>query len=929
MVLAAGNSLMAEEPVRCRSRRRGNINTKSLISIFVFFLFFLASALSVSAQSNMNCSIYPRLSVPADMAPLINLYQGNDSHVEYGNESNYDFTVACKSNITNIGPNCSGNYVNVAQLYNYTDSHISVDNYYSRQVCFNASNTSLSWSSLITAIGAPHDDYECAFAIFNYSNSHVYDCDNVNASYNVNLRIAAGDVTPPTGSIVIYGINGTEFTGSRNVILNLTFADDMNVSACRWANDNAADLLSAPWENCTTVKAWILSEAEGNKTVYYEINDTSGNTAIFNDSIMYYFAQEYTPPSAPVVYDGLETDDIDWWNSNTTLSAHWFNSSEDISTIYYRYRILENGSCYNNDCNFTSVGEETQVTVENLALLEGSLYSFEVEAYNAGNLSASTISDGVRIDLTPPDAPDISSSTHPDQNRAYSSAYADFNWTAEDILSNGNMSGVTAYSYILDSSPGTAPDDIEEERDWETLAYLNNDGFSQPLKINGSGGTDYAYAVFSQLHTNMTVNDSIKVRVALAELVSDYRDLMNVKVYLARVAGTGDVSSFNLESSAISNINSVSWDIKYAYGMTLATIYEFTLTVNTTVNDGTDDIYIVVSGLSSDDNNRNTLAIAGATSGIDASTKNFVCSEVPACLQNTTNLDYSIEVKRADAGEWQTRYEALGDGTYYFHVKAKDAAGNWGDTAHYRINVAAGGVSVIIASPADGEIVTSETTSANISVRAVVSGNASVYIVAEHPDSSTYTSPSFVFSTTHTFENITIQQGRNELRAIANTSAGAVTTSSIVYVTLAPSIYQTTNKTLRVSYGACSDATPHLCYSTEGTNLVGVATESSSATAAGHAQADTSSNSIKIFMSKPFDLSKTSNDLEDNDFLDRTSPAFGYSDGMKKFVMGSELRYPDIYLDGDLNLQPGTYNLYIIHNGVTPDGRVNLTVEVR
>jgi len=82
-------------------------------------------------------------------------------------------------------------------------------------------------------------------------------------------------------------------------------------------------------------------------------------------------------------------------------------------------------------------------------------------------------------------------------------------------------------------------------------------------------------------------------------------------------------------------------------------------------------------------------------------------------------------------------------------------------------------------------------------------------------------------------------------------------------------------------------------------------------------------------MSKPFDLSKTSNDLEDNDFLDRTSPAFGYSDGMKKFVMGSELRYPDIYLDGDLNLQPGTYNLYIIHNGVTPDGRVNLTVEVR
>jgi hypothetical protein len=405
---------------------------------------------------------------------------------------------------------------------------------------------------------------------------------------------------------------------------------------------------------------------------------------------------------------------------------------------------------------------------------------------------------------------------------------------------------------------------------------------------------------------------------------------MDVKVYLAKIGDGTPISSFSMESSAISDIVSVSRDIAYAANLALATVYEFDLVVNDTTDDVAEDIYVVVSGLSSDDDNRNVLAIAGTTSSIDSSTKNFVCDELSSCLQNTTDLDYAIEVKRADSGDgWETRYESLGDGTYYFHVKARDVAGNWGDTSHYRINVAAGGVSVSIASPVDGELFTSDEPSANISVRAVVSGNASVYVVAEHPDGSTYTSPGFVYSTTHTFENITLEQGINEIYAVANTSAGAVTTSSVTYVTLAPSIYQTTNKTLRIGYAGCApSANPYICYSDEG-GYVGVGTESSGAIAAGYAQADTSSNTIKIFMSKQFDLSKASDDLEENDFLDQRSPSFGYGGDIQHFVIGSELRYPDVYLDGDLRLQPGKYDLYIIHSGVTPDGKVNLTVEVR
>jgi hypothetical protein len=897
-------------------------------------VFFIALAGAVSAQSNMNCSIYPRLSVPGDMVPLINMYQGNDSHVEYGNESVYAYTVACKSNITTIGPNCSGTYVNIAQLYNYTDSHISIDNYYSRMVCFNHSGPGLSWSVTTSAVPGTPANYECMFAIANYSNSHVYDCDNVNASYNVNIRLTVGDTTPPDASIIIYGPNGTEFTGTQNVFLNLSYYDVSGISMCRFAND-PTNLTSAPWENCTTVKAWLLSEGYGNKTVYFQVNDTEGNTATINDSIIYIFAQDYTPPTPPVVYDGLESYDIDWWNDNTTISAHWFNATEDISMIIYRYRLLENGSCYGGDCNFTELGAATEVTVENLSLKEAWVYSFEVQASNPFNISTTVRSNGSTIDLTPPAAPEIDSSTHPTEDLPYASSSAEFNWTASDILSNGNMSGIHGYSYLLDSDPGTAPDDIEEARYWETLASMYNNGYSQPLKINGSAPGDYAYAVSSQIHTNITTGDAINVRVALAELVSDYDDLMNIKVYLVKVAEGADIGSFNMEGSAITEVESVSWDVKYAYDMTLATVYEFNLVANQAVDDSADDIYVVVSGLSSDDDNRNVLAIAGTTSSayIDAGTKNYLFSEAGFVSQNTTTLDYAIEVQRADSGsEFTTTYDALPDGTYYFHVKAKDNAGNWGDTAHYKIIVSNEGVSIAIASPADGEIITSSQSTSNISVRVTVSGNASVTVYAKHPDNSIYASLPEVFGITHTFENILLHQGTNEVYAIANTSAGAITRSSTVYVILSPSIRAPTGKTLRVTYGGgCTpQGSAHICYTNAGDGYIGLGTEVDGSIPVGsYAQANTSMSSIKIFMSKQFNLAKADEHLADDDFLDLRTPSFGYGDAPQSFIMASELRYPDVYLNGNLKLSPGKYDLYITHSGVTPDGKVNLTVSVR
>ncbi|MBU2561795.1 MAG: hypothetical protein KKD17_05855 [Nanoarchaeota archaeon] len=904
-----------------------------MASIFLIATAILSVlALSVSAQSNFNCSVYNYSQVPGDMVRLINLYQGNNSHAEYGNESNYNWSVACKSNITTIDYGCSNNFLNVVQLFNYTNSHVSVDNVYSGQVCFNTSDGSLVWSLQLSDRSTVPADYECAFAIYNYSNSHVYECGHVNASYNVNIRLATTDVIPPTGSIVIYGPNGTEYTGTDNVFLNLTYDDNIGVRSCRWANDNESNLTYAPWENCTTVKAWLLSPGYGNKTVYYEINDTAGNTAIFNDSILYYYTQDYTPPTMPTVYDGPDCVDIDWWNSNDTLHACWFNATDDISdTIYYKYRIMENGSCYGNDCNFTDAGTDLSVTVGGLTLYENWVYSFDVIAYVFNLSSGIASSNSTRIDLTLPDAPSVNSSTHPDQNRAYAEPTARLNWSAEDILGSGNRSGIEGYSYLLDRHPGTAPDNIMEDRYWQTLTTLNNNGYGQLLSANSSFGPPNTYAVFRQLHANFTENESVRVRVALAEIVSDYDDLMGVEVFLIKHANGAGFSAFDQHGYAISSIANVSQDIAYADTMDLAQVYRFSLTVNETVTDDTSDIYIVVAGLTSDNDNRNNLSIAGSTGNVDLSGWDYVCDDADVCTNMTASVDYAIEVKKADSGdEWFTEYPGLADGTYYFHVKAKDNAGNWGNTTHFRINVAAGGVSVGIVSPEDGQIFTTDSTEANISVKVMVSGNASVHVVALHPDGSNYTSPEAVFSTVSIFKNVTLELGQNELYAVANTSAGAITVSSSVYVIVSKEVIPMTNKTLIVKYSGCAvSPLPYICSATTGSSRVGMANEYPQGIGPGYIQADTSTNTIKIFMSRDFDVTGADDYFYEDEFLDLTIPSFGYIKEDKPYVVQNELRYGDVYVGGDLKLQPGKYNLYITHHGVTPDGRVNLSVEVR
>jgi parallel beta-helix repeat protein len=736
-----------------------------------------------------------------------------------------------------------------------------------------------------------------------------------------------GPEMPPYMSI--YGYNGTELAGSRNVMLRI-YNSDLEPDICRFANDDQSNLASSPWEECTTVKAWILSAGYGDKLVYAELKEIGGETIILNDSITYRYIQDYTPPTAPTVYDSLNQD-IDWSSSNTTLSANWFNATEDISTINYKYRILNNSACYNADCNWTDVGDDTEVTVTGLTLQEGWNCSFEVMAYNPFGFNATATSNGTTIDLTDPAVPSLNSSSHPDETRHYDESTAIFTFNSTDPVSNSVSSGIAGYSYVLDRHPGSAPDNTVEERTWNTLAAMHKGSYNQTIKSNSTGP---AFAVFSQLGIDVTENETIQVKVALGEQTSDHLDEMGVKVYLAKLPNNAVVGdfAFDLESDAITNIENLTQDILYADDMTLSTTYQFDLTINETVDDSTNDIYVVVAGRTDDDDNTNTLAIAGTTtlSLVDNTTNNFVCDESNNCNENTSTLEYAIEVKRQDSGtNWTVEYPYLGDATYYFHVKAQDNAGNWGGTVHYKIMVAAGGVSSMIYSPVDGELFITNGTETNITVKVAVSGNASVYVVALHPDGNNYTSsPPVVTSTTYSFENITVKLGDNELYAVTNTSAGAISHSLPVEVTVSAEPQPPTDKTLRVSYSGCAITESYLCNILEGTSYVGIATENLGSVSGSAVETDTEVNSIKIYMTRTFDTNKIGSQFAQNIFLDRINPMFGYKHGASYYVIRNELRYDDIYLGGDFTIPAGVYQVYLRKSGTTTDGKHNITITI-
>ncbi|MBU0535367.1 MAG: right-handed parallel beta-helix repeat-containing protein [Nanoarchaeota archaeon] len=379
-----------------------------------------------------------------------------------------------------------------------------------------------------------------------------------------------------------------------------------------------------------------------------------------------------TPPTNPIVVDGPDYVDIDWFSNRTTLSASWYNST-DQHLIFYSYIIFENGTCFSGYCSESSVYLNTSVTVPGLSLTEGMNYTFAIRARDSLFwYTPFAYSDGAVADFTAPES-FVSSPTHPNESVWYNDGDVTLNFNATDSLS-----GVAGLSYLLDQNPGTGPDLIAEERPTETIHLPANTGYGSVLKSNSTGE---AFAVFSEVEGNLSQGDNITVTVQLSEDISDTLDSMNVRIFLLSKAQT---ASYGEYLNSFSTVAIIGEDI-HSKPYSSADTYSASLTV---LQDVENSFYVVVEGLGSDDDNTHNLSIAGADSGVDNSTETFVCGELSACTNVTNSADYAIGVKKQSSqASWSKSYSGLGAGIHYFHVRALDLAGNWGNPAHYRIQI--------------------------------------------------------------------------------------------------------------------------------------------------------------------------------------------------------------------------------------------------
>jgi len=177
--------------------------------------------------------------------------------------------------------------------------------------------------------------------------------------------------------------NDEDITRSTNVVLNINYTGAVRM---RFANDRMANW--SDWEAFSSEKSWELTAGDGRKTVYIEIENRSGETSVYSDTILFEkyprgtitLRWEYVQASvggyAIYLWDGYAYREIDRvpqeileWNSDEariypteeTLARYDDNSvTESLFTAKGRgerlrnnpnglYRVMQDGMAHSYD----------------------------------------------------------------------------------------------------------------------------------------------------------------------------------------------------------------------------------------------------------------------------------------------------------------------------------------------------------------------------------------------------------------------------------------------------------------------------------------------------------------------------------------------------------------------------------------------------
>ncbi|MCK5561360.1 MAG: hypothetical protein KAJ51_12225, partial [Thermoplasmata archaeon] len=375
----------------------------------------------------------------------------------------------------------------------------------------------------------------------------------------------------------------------------------------------------------------------------------------------------------------------DVWINNNDPEFNW-TIPIDISGIQGYSFILDKNpgtipdSTINTTSNFTSF--------TNVA---DSVWYFHVRAIDNASNSGGTDHYIIKIDVSPPDAPVIFSSSHP-EDAWVNNSNLDFNWTIPS-----DLSGIQGYSFILDKNPGTIPDTVinttsnftsfnnKADGTWyfhvRAIDNASNSGNADHYQLKIDATPPDAPTIFSSTHP-----ENVWVNITDPEFNWTIPwDLTGIKGYsfiLDQNPGTipDDIINTTSNLTSYSSLSDGSW-------------YFHVKAIDNTNNSGATAHYkiqidltqpsapVIISYTHPEDtwinsnNPKFDWTIPLDISGINGYSLLFDQAA-------TTNPDMIINISTNS-----TSYAGIGEGTWYFHVRAQDNAGNWGTSDHYKLKI--------------------------------------------------------------------------------------------------------------------------------------------------------------------------------------------------------------------------------------------------
>ncbi len=250
------------------------------------------------------------------------------------------------------------------------------------------------------------------------------------------------DSSPPTTPLIT---DDGQFTSSPNTLRAWWSSSDPHSAVVGYeygigtggANPDLVGWTSVG--SATTVTRNGLPLIDG-QTYYFYVRATNGAGLVSQVGKSDGITVDRTPPGAPVV-----TDDGAFTSSANSLHAVW-SASDPVSGIAdYQYAIGTSPGG-TEVTGWASTGGAAEVTRTGLSLQDGVTYYISVRARNGADLWSSVgVSDGIRLDLTPPSTPVVTDDGQytSQRNQLHGS------WIATDV-----QSAIAEYQYAIGTTPG-------------------------------------------------------------------------------------------------------------------------------------------------------------------------------------------------------------------------------------------------------------------------------------------------------------------------------------------------------------------------------------------------------------------------------------------------------------------------------------------